>query len=140
MISVLSTPKLMSSTKTPKTPDLKAIAARLRRKQMLDFANSLAVLADNAPDERSRTELYRAARRLRLRASSSKEKRKRILLRVIGRGATTVAEIAHESGFSEPSCRKTIAVLLEENLIRCETLGGRRNCGRKGATRYYFPV
>lgn len=87
------------------------------RRQALDFATELTVIAARAPDVSSRRMLYKTIRQLQRRFGYSKEQKRQVILKLIENGAATIAEFSAESGISRQDVYDIVTELVKNDLL-----------------------
>ncbi len=114
-----------------------------KRKEALDFAQKLMSLAENAPDEESRSDLNRAVHRLRLRFSQKGESKQDAVLRALEPGELTLKEIIEDTGLCRADVQEVLDYLMSArvDLVGAYTRGSReRGLGRASNTLCYYLV
>lgn len=93
-----------------------------RRRRGLEFAENLARMAGDAPDDEARRDLYACVNRLRRRYGFSEAEKRQIVLHRVRVGAATIGDLVRETGFTQPDVSAIVRDLESGGLIRCEKI------------------
>jgi hypothetical protein len=70
-----------------------------QRRQQLEYANKVADLASQAPDDETKQIVYNAVKTIRKKAGWSIDEKRDEILRLVHVGASTVADLIRETNF-----------------------------------------
>lgn len=106
------------------------------RRRLLDFAEKIATLAAETPDELTKNELYRAANSVRRRFGWTDQEKLEEIYRAIELGAMTVTDLVRETAFP-PAVVHWATRLLEDHKVIKST---KFSAGNKGRPALMFKV
>lgn len=92
------------------------------RRRGLRFAERIAQLLPEAPDEDARRDVYGVVTRMRIRYGFTPEEKRQIVLSRIKIGASTIHDLIRDTGFSQPVLWAILQQLEAEKLIRIQKM------------------
>lgn len=92
------------------------------RRRGLRFAERIAQLLPEAPDEDARRDVYGLVTRMRIRYGFTAEEKRHLVLSRIRLGASTVHDLMRDTGFSQPAIWAILRQLEAEDLIRVQKM------------------
>lgn len=87
------------------------------RRRVLEFAERVALLAAEAPNEDTKKAVYTAVNKMRRQYGFSKEEKRAEIFRQIGIGAATVADIIRETKYHADDVHEITRELEVEGLV-----------------------
>lgn len=92
------------------------------RRRGLRFAERIAQLLPDAPDEDARRDVYGVVTRMRIRYGFTPDEKREIVLSRIRIGASTIHDLIRDTGFSQPALWAILQKLEADNLIRIQKM------------------
>lgn len=107
------------------------------RRRVLEFAERVALLASEAPNDDAKKEVFAARMRLVKRYGFSQEEKRRLILHTIGLGAATHADLIRETGFDKDDVYRIVKELESEEAVECKLIS-LSGSGRRSL--FVFPI